>query len=123
VKACTDSEVTRIARIAHEANRAVQAADGDDMPSLPWMWEPRSLRASTIAGVRRILAGITPEQNHGMWCAYKRAQGWSYGPEKDGELRLHPCLVPWEDLPARERAKARLFCAVVQALASEEELP
>jgi hypothetical protein len=69
----TDAEIIRFARIAHEANRAVQAADGDDMPSLPWMCEPRSLRASTLAGVQRVLAGMTPEQKCGANSSAARA--------------------------------------------------
>lgn len=117
----TDQEIARFARIAHEANRAVQAADGDDMPSLPWFCEPRSLRASTIAGVQRVLAGMSAERNHELWCAFKRDQGWAYGPLKDPEAKVHPCLVPWPQLPRRERVKARLFCAVVLTLAQEDE--
>lgn len=105
-----------IAWIAHEANRAVQALNGDEMPSLPWIWEPRWLRRSTEAGVLRVQAGMTPEQNHEQWLADKTAQDWHYGPEKDNEQRLHPCMVPWAELPAREQAKARLFCAIVLAL-------
>jgi hypothetical protein len=119
----TDLEIARFARIAHEANRAVQAADGDDMPSLPWFCEPRSLRASTMAGVQRVLAGMSPAENHELWCAFKRDQGWVYGPLKDAEVRppTHPCLVPWPQLPRPERVKARLFCAVVLALAEQDE--
>ena len=30
---------------------------------------------------------------------------WRYGPEKNSEKRTHPCLVPYEDLPAPEREK------------------
>jgi hypothetical protein len=116
----TDTEIARIARIAHEANRAVQAADGDDMPSLPWMWEQRPLRASTIAGVQRVLAGMTLEQNHEMWCEFKRGQGWTWGPEKDPVKKTHPDLVPWAVLNRHARSKARLFAAVVLALSAEE---
>ena len=112
---------TEIARIAHEANRAVQALNGDDMPSVPWFYEPRSLRRTVEAGVRRVQAGATPEQNHVSWCDDKYAQGWVYGPEKNTETKIHPCLVSWAELPAKEQAKARLFCAIVLALSGDSE--
>jgi len=107
-----------IAFIVHETNRAMQALFGDDMPSLPWHWEPHSLRDSTVAGVRRVRMGLTPEQNHELWCDYKTAQGWVYGPDKDNEKKTHPCLVPWDQLPVKERAKVRVFYAVVRELAA-----
>lgn len=106
-----------IAFIAHETNRAMQALLGDDLPSLPWFWEGRDLRETTIAGVRRVLSGITPEENHDQWCLHKRQQGWAYGAEKDIERRLHPCLVPFPALPKAEQAKVKMFYAVVNALA------
>jgi hypothetical protein len=110
----------RIAWTAHEANRAVQAQNGDDMPSLPWICEPRSLRRTAVAGVRRVLTGLTPEQNHEHWLADKLAQGWSYGNIKDPEKKTHPCMVPWADLPASEKRKARLFHAIVLALSEDD---
>jgi hypothetical protein len=105
-----------IAFVVHEANRAMQSLHGDDVPSLPWFWEGRTLRHTVMAGVRRVIAGTTPEQNHEKWCTDKRAQGWSYGPEKDIEKKLHPCLVPFGKLPQEERAKVRLFYAIVRTL-------
>lgn len=108
-----------IAFVAHEANRALQALFGDDMPSLPWLWEGRGLRESTVAGVRRVLAGITPEENHEMWRAFKANQGWRYGPEKDIELMTHPCMVDYDKLPRSDRVKVKMFYAIVRTLAEE----
>ena len=104
-----------IARVAHAANIEMQAIGGDDMPSVPWLYEPRSVRASALKGVERVRNGMTPQENHEHWCRYKTAQGWTRG-EKDPEKMTHPCLVPWDELPERERMKALLFHAVVLAL-------
>jgi hypothetical protein len=36
---------------------------------------------------------------HERWCAERAAAGWTYGPERDNELKRNPLLVPWEELP------------------------
>jgi hypothetical protein len=37
------------------------------------------------------------------------AQGWVYGEEFNPAAKTHPNLMPWEDLPASTRSKARIF--------------
>jgi hypothetical protein len=108
-----------IAFVAHEANRAMQALHADDVPSLPWFWEGRDLRHTAVSGVRRVLAGVTPEQNHAAWCRDKVQQGWVFGVEKDVDKKRHPCIVRWESLPQEERAKVRLFYSIVKALGED----
>jgi hypothetical protein len=109
-----------IAQVVHYANIGMQAVTGDDMPSQPWMWEPRSLRAATTNGVRRVRqVGVTPQENHENWRAEKHAQGWVYGRQKDPEAKTHPCLVPWEQLPESAKRRTMVFHAVVTALTAE----
>lgn len=40
---------------------------------------------------------------HEVWAEGRIAEGWTYGPERDDNLKTHPCLVPYEDLPQSER--------------------
>ena len=42
---------------------------------------------------------ITPEENHNNWMKEKTRQGWVYGPVKDFEKKIHPDLVPFDQLP------------------------
>lgn len=42
---------------------------------------------------------------HELWRQAKEADGWIYAEERDNEKRLHPDLVPWEELPEVEREK------------------
>ena len=102
--------------MCHEANRAVQILQGDPAISPAWDDAPDWQCASAVDGVVQALAGATPEQLHESWCEFKRADGWSYGPVKDAEARTHPCLVPYDQLPADQRLKDRLFAAIVAAL-------
>lgn len=110
-----------IARVCHEANRALQTIQGDPAPSPAWDDAPQWQRDSAIEGVAQALAGATPEQLHEAWSAHKAADGWAYGPTKDADVKTHPCLVPYADLPADQRAKDAVFAAIVAALNRHKE--
>ena len=45
---------------------------------------------------------------HARWMQAKIEAGWQYGPEKDGEKKLHPDLLPWDELPEEEKEKDRV---------------
>jgi hypothetical protein len=107
--------IDAIARFCHSANRGVQqlqpwsgidvAADWDDV-------DP-AMQESVRIGVRGVLNGNTPEQSHQLWCDTKTEQGWVYGPVKDPELKTHPCLVPYDQLPVDQQFKDHLFSSIV----------
>ena len=40
---------------------------------------------------------------HEAWSANRRADGWSYGPVRNDEKKQHPCMVPYDELPEREK--------------------
>jgi DNA-binding transcriptional MerR regulator len=117
-----DVTAADIARIIHNANRDLQIIQGDPVPSPPWDDEdvPEYQRTQSIASVEDALRdpGRTPEQNHEGWCERMRADGWTYGPDKDEDRKTHPALMPWEVLPEEQRVKDRLFIAIARALTS-----
>lgn len=107
-----------IAKVCHEANRALCEALGDT--SQPkWEDAPQWQKDSALHGVDHHLRlpGSGANHAHIAWCEEKEAAGWVYGPVKDPEKKTHPCLVPFEDLPPEQQAKDYLFKAVVGALA------
>jgi hypothetical protein len=106
----------QIARVIHDANRALQYIQNDDVPSQPWDCENDETKANVIIGVRNARHGMTPQQHHEAWAEDKRSHGWRYGAEKDSEKKTHPCLVPFGQLPKYQQDKNRLFIAIVQAL-------
>lgn len=40
---------------------------------------------------------------HEVWAATRISQGWKYGKERNDELKTHPCLIPYEELPEEEK--------------------
>lgn len=40
---------------------------------------------------------------HEVWAQTRISQGWTYGEERNDELKQHPCLIPYEELPEEER--------------------
>lgn len=111
-----------IARVCHDANRAVQIVQDD--PSIPvspaWDDLDGETIASAMDGVEGVLGGNSPEQSHQQWCRFKLKNGWVLGPVKSETLKQHPLLVAYEDLPDSQRAKDAIFVSIVQALASVE---
>ena len=47
------------------------------------------------------------ENVHDTWAKGRVDDGWTYGPVRDDEKKLHPCLVPYADLPESEKAYDR----------------
>lgn len=107
-----------IARVCHEANRALQEIQAD--PAIPvappWDDATDEMRESAYQGVLDVIVGKTPAESHEAWCVYKIEHGWVYGGIKDENDKTHPCLVPYDKLSEDQRIKDSLFGAVVNAL-------
>jgi hypothetical protein len=109
--------IADIARVTHEANRALCITIGDDSQK-PWDEAEEWQRESAIAGVLYALENpdVTPIEQHEAWQRHKKADGWKYGPTKNADLKEHPCLVPYDQLPPEQQKKDALFRAVVLSL-------
>lgn len=117
-------KVIDIARVCHEINRAYCESLGDDS-QVPWEQAEEWQQKSAIAGVEMHLANpdATPEQSHESWLAEKLADGWQYGDVKDAENKLHPCCVPYAELPQSQRSKDYIFRSIVHQLKDAEKEP
>ena len=111
-----EQKVETIARCCHEANRAWCIAHGDTS-QYPWDEAAGWQRRSAARGVGVTLSGATPEEQHKAWFDDKLTEGWAYGPTKDEQAKTHPCMVPYEQLPADQRVKDELFGSIVRVLA------
>lgn len=109
-----------IARVAHEVNRGYCEGLGDHS-QVPWADAPQWQRDSALAGVAFHVEHpeASAAASHENWLAQKVKEGWVWGPVKNPEKKLHPCVMPFEHLPLAQQCKDRIFRAVVHALAGE----
>ena len=110
--------ITEIAEICHEVNRAYCQSIGDNSQPV-WRDAPDWQKASAILGVtfhlQNPLAG--PDSSHVEWMKVKAAEGWVYGPVKDPEKKEHPCMVSYEELPTEQKSKDYIFREIVHQCA------
>ena len=43
------------------------------------------------------------ENTHEVWSQTRMNNGWTYGTERNDEKKLHPCLIPYSELPETEK--------------------
>lgn len=53
------------------------------------------------------LVELMSKNVHDVWAETRIQQGWTYGEQRNDELKTHPCLVPYEELPESEKAYDR----------------
>lgn len=108
--------VEQIARAAHEVNRAYCAAINDPVQPV-WEeapdWQRESARNGVLFHLRNPEA--SPSASHENWLREKVANGWRYGEVKDEGAKTHPCCLPFDNLPEKQKAKDYLFRAVVHS--------
>lgn len=107
----------QIAKICHDANKSLCETHGDGSQAV-WEEAEQWQRDSAIAGVKFTIdnpdAGA--DAQHNAWMADKVNDGWKYGLVKNPEIKEHPCIVPYNELPAEQQAKDYLFKGVVNSL-------
>lgn len=113
---CLLTDMAAIAKKVHHVNRMYCIALGD-YSQVPWDEAPAEIQKSVINGVIYHLDNpdATPESSHENWMNEKIANGWVYGTEKDMDLKTHPCIMPYHELPEAQRAKDSIFKAIVDA--------
>ena len=111
-----------VACACHEMNRRYCTLIGDDS-QVCWSDAPEWQKDSARAGGRARDLGEPsdgPDESHAGWLAQKKADGWTYGPVKDPGTKTHPCMMPFHELPQRERTKDYLFGIVARAFLGTE---
>jgi len=110
-------DVEVIAALCHEINRVYCESIGD-MSQPKWSDAPEWQTQSARKGVMFHLSNpdATPADSHVSWMKEKIDTGWVYGAVKDPELKTHPCLVPYYQLPAEQQAKDKLFSTIIETL-------
>ncbi|MGB0847986.1 MAG: RyR domain-containing protein [Thiolinea sp.] len=68
-------------------------------------YQPKPLDTSEIhlPGELDELLEKLAQNTHEVWAAQRLRDGWQFGPERDDSRRLHPCLIPYDELPEEEK--------------------
>lgn len=64
---------------------------------------PEDTRDIVLPAELLALAEDMARNIHEVWASGRIANGWTYGPQRDDERKLHPCLVPYDELPECEK--------------------
>jgi hypothetical protein len=106
-------QITVIAKMCYEVNRAYCAALREEQPS--WEDAPQWQIDSAIKGVafHILTPDAGPDASHMSWMSQKVLDGWKYGKVKDADKKTHPCMVPFHHLPVEQQAKDYIFRAIV----------
>lgn len=69
------------------------------------MYNPRPIYTDDVAIPQELeeLVEKLAKNVHEVWAESRISQGWKYGNERDDEKKLHPCLVPYEELSEIEK--------------------
>ena len=68
-------------------------------------YQPEPVDTSDVI-VPEELIGLVEEMSrnvHEVWAKSRMDQGWSWGPQRDDELKTHPDLVPYDELTEEEK--------------------
>ena len=49
------------------------------------------------------LVELLAENTHDVWAKGRMDEGWTFGPVRNDELKQHPCLIPYNELPESEK--------------------
>ena len=69
------------------------------------MYTPKPIDTSNTELSEDILelCELLSKNTHEVWSEGRIKQGWTYGEQRDDVQKLHPCLVPYEELPESEK--------------------
>ena len=104
----------------HEAIRGFQAAHNQPV-SAHWNKAPKWMKDASVAGVEFRIQNPSapPDAQHVQWMQEKLDNGWKFGKQKDENIKTHPLLIPYNELPKIERQKDVLVASIINALTAE----
>ena len=107
----------RRAEFVYEAAR--MAAVAAQAPIVPVSWRERELAfqdqfLEVIDRQCGPLRSSSPEELHGSWMQAYLSMGWAYGEPYDRENKIHPDLVPYDQLGQLEKDKDAVFVALCE---------
>lgn len=107
----------RRAEFVYEGARiATIAAKAPIIPE-PWQSREDAFRDQFKEVIERQcgpMRSSSPAELHGGWVQAYISMGWTYGPERDTEMKTHPDMVPYDQLGQLEQDKDAVFVALCE---------
>ncbi len=75
---------------------------------IPYRPQPIDTSTVDLNGLQPLLEALA-RNAHEIWARQRMKDGWSWGPARDDERKLHPSLVRYEDLPESEKEYDRIM--------------
>ncbi|MGN0885027.1 MAG: RyR domain-containing protein [Candidatus Spyradosoma sp.] len=72
-------------------------------PKNEYVPAPADTRAVEIPRELAELAEMLSKNTHEVWARTRFEQGWRWGETRDDARKLHPCLIPYEELSEDEK--------------------
>ena len=69
------------------------------------MYQPKPIDTSNVElsdDLQELLEALA-FNTHEVWSQQRINDGWRYGEERNDKALLHPCLVPYDELPESEK--------------------
>ena len=76
---------------------------GERMKQVKYTPQPIDTTAVKLPKELELLVEQMSKNVHEVWAETRIQQGWKYGEQRNDELKTHPCLVPYEELPEEEK--------------------
>lgn len=65
--------------------------------------QPENIEHIQLPEELNLLVEAIAENVHEVWAKSRMEQGWTLGPERDDQLKQHPCLVSYAELSEEEK--------------------
>lgn len=65
--------------------------------------QPADIRDISLPEELENLVEHVAKNVHEVWASSRASQGWTWGPKRNDDLKTHPSLVPYEELPEEEK--------------------
>lgn len=75
----------------------------EDMKQKTYTPQPIDTTGVELPEELEVLVEQMSKNVHEVWSETRIQQGWKYGEQRNDELKTHPCLVPYEELPESEK--------------------
>ena len=86
--------------VSKNANNQIKT---ENMKTKTYMPQPIDTTGVELPKELEMLVEQMSKNVHDVWAETRIQQGWAYGEQRNDELKTHPCLIPYEELPEEEK--------------------